>query len=122
MSFRDFQKLLWRSASVAGIAPHATEMLLPHGAVKVCPNQDLCNGMCRCVKKAAQQDPLPVFASDLALEGPINVEAPAAGFTISKASLYPPEAEQGVWPLDYTLSDHALLTAVFTSRDLCIGA
>lgn len=36
-----------------------------------------------------------------------------AGFAIRDAFLFPQEVEQGFWPEDYSLSDHAPLTAVF---------
>lgn len=37
----------------------------------------------------------------------------ALGFTVKKAELFPPEAERGMWPEDYSLSDHAHLTVDF---------
>lgn len=37
----------------------------------------------------------------------------AAGLAIQDAFLFPSEVEQGLWPEDYVLSDHASLTAVF---------
>ncbi|BAT98207.1 hypothetical protein VIGAN_09184600 [Vigna angularis var. angularis] len=38
----------------------------------------------------------------------------AIGFMIKNAMLYPREVEKGHWPEDYSLSDHARLTAVFS--------
>ncbi|XP_047156708.1 uncharacterized calcium-binding protein At1g02270-like isoform X2 [Vigna umbellata] len=38
----------------------------------------------------------------------------AIGFMIKNAMLYPREVEKGLWPEDYSLSDHARLTAVFS--------
>ena len=38
----------------------------------------------------------------------------AIGFMIKNARLYPREVEKGLWPEDYSLSDHARLTAVFS--------
>lgn len=32
------------------------------------------------------------------------------GFNVVKAKLFPKEVEQGTWPQNYSLSDHALLT------------
>lgn len=32
------------------------------------------------------------------------------GFNVVKAMLFPEEVEQGTWPQNYSLSDHALLT------------
>ncbi|GMI75956.1 hypothetical protein like AT1G02270 [Hibiscus trionum] len=36
------------------------------------------------------------------------------GFAVKKAVLFPREAEKGIWPENYSLSDHARLTAVFS--------
>lgn len=36
------------------------------------------------------------------------------GFGIQNAFLFPKEAEKGLWPEDYSLSDHAKLTVVFS--------
>lgn len=36
------------------------------------------------------------------------------GFSIKNAVLFPPEVEKGRWPDDYSLSDHARLTVVFS--------
>lgn len=42
------------------------------------------------------------------------------GFSIKDAVLFPTEAEKGTWPEDYSLSDHAKLTVVFSPvRMLC---
>lgn len=38
----------------------------------------------------------------------------AFGFNVKNAVLFPPEVEKGMWPDDYSLSDHATLTAVFS--------
>ncbi|KAK4277664.1 hypothetical protein QN277_015626 [Acacia crassicarpa] len=38
----------------------------------------------------------------------------AFGFCIKNATLSPPEAESGIWPEDYYLSDHARLTVAFS--------
>ncbi|GLJ43270.1 hypothetical protein SUGI_0898380 [Cryptomeria japonica] len=35
------------------------------------------------------------------------------GFDVKGASLFPSEVEQGIWPENYHMSDHALLSAVF---------
>ena len=35
------------------------------------------------------------------------------GFNVKKAMLFPPEVERGMWPENYSLSDHALLTVEF---------
>jgi len=46
----------------------------------------------------------------------------AIGFMIKNAMLYPREVEKGLWPEDYSLSDHARLTAVFSpARMKCSG-
>ncbi|CAD5175950.1 unnamed protein product [Musa acuminata subsp. malaccensis] len=38
----------------------------------------------------------------------------AFGFRVKDAVLFPPEVEKGMWPEDYSLSDHAPLTVVFS--------
>lgn len=38
----------------------------------------------------------------------------ALGFNVKNAVLYPREAEKGIWPEDYTLSDHARLSVVLS--------
>ncbi|RRT50434.1 hypothetical protein B296_00036987 [Ensete ventricosum] len=38
----------------------------------------------------------------------------AFGFSVKDAVLFPPEVEKGTWPEDYSLSDHAPLTVVFS--------
>ncbi|KAL0904326.1 hypothetical protein M5K25_026418 [Dendrobium thyrsiflorum] len=49
----------------------------------------------------------------------------AFGFNVEDAALFPPEVEKGMWPENYTLSDHAPLTVVFSpvkvscSQSLC---
>uniref|UniRef100_A0A2P2LNP4 Carbon catabolite repressor protein n=1 Tax=Rhizophora mucronata TaxID=61149 RepID=A0A2P2LNP4_RHIMU len=44
----------------------------------------------------------------------------AIGLTVKNAVLCPPEAEKGMWPENYSLSDHARLTVVFSPvRMLC---
>ncbi|KAG1362429.1 putative calcium-binding protein [Cocos nucifera] len=44
----------------------------------------------------------------------------AFGFNVKNAVLFPPEVEKGMWPEDYSLSDHAPLTVVF-SPERCIA-
>ncbi|XP_027334877.1 uncharacterized calcium-binding protein At1g02270-like isoform X2 [Abrus precatorius] len=47
----------------------------------------------------------------------------AIGFKVNNAMLYPREVEKGLWPEDYSLSDHAKLTAVFSpARMRCSGS
>ncbi|KAF6136244.1 hypothetical protein GIB67_001653 [Kingdonia uniflora] len=38
----------------------------------------------------------------------------AIGFNVENAVLFPPEVEKGMWPENYSLSDHARLTVVFS--------
>ncbi|CAI6000974.1 unnamed protein product [Closterium sp. NIES-64] len=44
-----------------------------------------------------------------------EIEGSNGGLSLAvlKASLFPPEMEEGRWPEDYTLSDHAVLTVMF---------
>lgn len=46
--------------------------------------------------------------------GNTEQEQEAIGFQVKNAMLYPREVERGLWPEDYSLSDHARLTAVFS--------
>jgi len=41
-------------------------------------------------------------------------EQETIGFKVKNAMLFPREMEKGLWPEDYSLSDHARLTAVFS--------
>lgn len=43
-----------------------------------------------------------------------NAIEEAIGFSIQDAVLFPKEVEKGMWPEDYSLSDHAKLTVVFS--------
>ncbi|KAI3704819.1 hypothetical protein L1987_75048 [Smallanthus sonchifolius] len=42
------------------------------------------------------------------------VSGTTIGYRVKNAVLYPSEAEKGMWPDDYSLSDHARLTVVFS--------
>ncbi|KAG2708702.1 hypothetical protein I3843_05G185900 [Carya illinoinensis] len=42
------------------------------------------------------------------------IQEQTIGFSIKNAVLFPPEVEKGRWPEDYSLSDHARLTVVFS--------
>jgi hypothetical protein len=41
-------------------------------------------------------------------------EEQTIGFSVENAVLFPPEVEKGMWPENYSLSDHARLTVVFS--------
>ncbi|KAH7664484.1 DNase I-like protein [Dioscorea alata] len=43
-----------------------------------------------------------------------GIEGPVFGFNVKDAVLFPPEVEKGMWPENYSLSDHAPLTVVFS--------
>ncbi|XP_057457668.1 uncharacterized calcium-binding protein At1g02270-like isoform X2 [Lotus japonicus] len=43
-----------------------------------------------------------------------DVQEQTIGFSVKNAVLFPPEVEKGRWPEDYSLSDHARLTVVFS--------
>ncbi|PIA34948.1 hypothetical protein AQUCO_03700302v1 [Aquilegia coerulea] len=47
-------------------------------------------------------------------EGREGTEEQALGFNVKNAVLCPREVEKGMWPEDYSLSDHARLTVVFS--------
>ncbi|XP_039138408.1 uncharacterized calcium-binding protein At1g02270-like isoform X1 [Dioscorea cayenensis subsp. rotundata] len=43
-----------------------------------------------------------------------GIEGLVFGFNVKDAVLFPPEVEKGMWPENYSLSDHAPLTVVFS--------
>jgi hypothetical protein len=43
-----------------------------------------------------------------------SVEEETIGFSVKNAVMFPSEVEKGRWPEDYSLSDHARLTVVFS--------
>ncbi|KAG8663671.1 uncharacterized calcium-binding protein At1g02270 isoform X2 [Manihot esculenta] len=47
-------------------------------------------------------------------EAESDLEEAVIGFSVKDAFLLPREAEKGMWPEDYSLSDHARLTVVFS--------
>uniref|UniRef100_A0A2N9EGE3 EF-hand domain-containing protein n=1 Tax=Fagus sylvatica TaxID=28930 RepID=A0A2N9EGE3_FAGSY len=47
-------------------------------------------------------------------DGSKEIQEQTIGFSIKNAVLFPPEVEKGRWPEDYSLSDHARLTVVFS--------
>ncbi|CAH8352038.1 unnamed protein product [Eruca vesicaria subsp. sativa] len=47
-------------------------------------------------------------------EGDDKEEEEAVGLKVKKAVLFPQEAERGLWPENYSLSDHACLTVQFS--------
>lgn len=44
----------------------------------------------------------------------VNGTKVTIGYNVKNAVLYPSEAEKGMWPDDYSLSDHARLTVAFS--------
>ncbi|CAL0319585.1 unnamed protein product [Lupinus luteus] len=46
--------------------------------------------------------------------GSNDAQEQTIGFSVKNAVLFPPEVEKGRWPEDYSLSDHARLTVVFS--------
>lgn len=47
-------------------------------------------------------------------EDVVNSTEQTIGLSVKNAVLSPPEVERGMWPEDYSLSDHARLTVVFS--------
>ncbi|KAJ3682642.1 hypothetical protein LUZ60_015215 [Juncus effusus] len=47
-------------------------------------------------------------------KGQISKKEIALGFNVKNAVLFPPEVEKGMWPDNYSLSDHAPLTVTFS--------
>lgn len=43
-----------------------------------------------------------------------NAEQLGTCFDVKNAVLFPPEVEKGMWPENYSLSDHARLTVIFS--------
>lgn len=60
----------------------------------------------------------PAISLTEAVRSSVRSEA-TPGLTIQGASLFPPQVEQGLWPEDYVLSDHAPLTATFWPKRVC---
>ncbi|XP_055826889.1 uncharacterized calcium-binding protein At1g02270 isoform X1 [Solanum dulcamara] len=52
--------------------------------------------------------------SDESWDGIVSDTEETIGFSVKNAVLFPTEAEKGTWPEDYSLSDHAKLTVVFS--------
>ncbi|KAL2317540.1 hypothetical protein Fmac_031416 [Flemingia macrophylla] len=51
-----------------------------------------------------------------------SAEEQTIGFSVKNAVLFPQEVEKGKWPEDYSLSDHARLTVMFSPiRILCLA-
>ncbi|GJV20859.1 uncharacterized calcium-binding protein-like protein isoform X1 [Tanacetum coccineum] len=48
-------------------------------------------------------------------EDNVNNTRLTIGYSVKNAVLYPSEAEKGMWPEDYSLSDHARLTVAFSA-------
>lgn len=48
------------------------------------------------------------------MESKKEEEEEAIGLKVKKAILFPQEAEKGLWPENYSLSDHACLTVQFS--------
>lgn len=55
-----------------------------------------------------------VEVNDEAWDDVVNGTEQTIGFSVKNAVLFPTEVEKGMWPEDYSLSDHARLTVVFS--------
>lgn len=51
---------------------------------------------------------------EVACDEMVNETEQTIGFKVKTAALFPTEVEKGTWPEDYSLSDHARLTVVFS--------
>ncbi|KZV43486.1 hypothetical protein F511_09929 [Dorcoceras hygrometricum] len=51
---------------------------------------------------------------EVACDETVNEMEQTIGFKVKNAVLFPTEVEKGTWPEDYSLSDHARLTVVFS--------
>ncbi|XP_075503008.1 putative calcium-binding protein At1g02270 [Primulina tabacum] len=51
---------------------------------------------------------------EVACDEMVNETEQTIGFKVKNAALFPTEVEKGTWPEDYSLSDHARLTVVFS--------
>lgn len=54
------------------------------------------------------------YSDEIQDGGPKDSKQQTIGFSVKNAVLFPPEVEKGRWPDDYSLSDHARLTVVFS--------
>ncbi len=52
------------------------------------------------------------FDADPNMQDHCYLQETEIGFDVKGASLFPSEVEQGIWPENYLMSDHALLSAV----------
>ncbi|KAJ7965213.1 Calcium-binding endonuclease/exonuclease/phosphatase family [Quillaja saponaria] len=55
-----------------------------------------------------------VNGNEIRNDGSNGNQEQTIGFSVKNAVLFPPEVEKGRWPEDYSLSDHARLTVVFS--------
>ncbi|KAL6508251.1 hypothetical protein OROHE_021793 [Orobanche hederae] len=55
-----------------------------------------------------------VEARDESRDDLVNGTEQTIGFSVKNAVLFPTQVEKGMWPEDYSLSDHARLTVVFS--------
>ncbi|CAN6288421.1 unnamed protein product [Urochloa humidicola] len=60
-----------------------------------------------------EEDDIEIDITDERLDT-FEADDEAFGFTVKEAVLFPPEVERGMWPENYSLSDHAPLTVVFS--------
>ena len=67
----------------------------------------------RQITEVESGSPLIKFDVDPSIQDPDALQESEIGFDVKGASLFPSEVEQGIWPENYHMSDHALLCAVF---------
>lgn len=62
----------------------------------------------------------PEYLQTNIIEPKVGEDGETVGLKVKNAVLFPPEVEKGMWPENYSLSDHASLSVVFSPvRMLC---
>ncbi|XP_074576566.1 putative calcium-binding protein At1g02270 [Curcuma longa] len=68
----------------------------------------------KCFEKAEEETILETKETQM-------IQQQTFGFNVKDAILFPPEVERGMWPENYSLSDHAPLTVVFSPVKIPCG-
>ncbi|KAL2623354.1 hypothetical protein R1flu_003559 [Riccia fluitans] len=84
----------------------------------ICKDTDPSCGPAKDDSDVSSSGPLFSRMTTLKLSNSIRQRHPSPDFDVKDAHLFPPEVEQGFWPDSYSLSDHAFLTAVFSTASI----
>ncbi|MCO5559760.1 hypothetical protein L7F22_013363 [Adiantum nelumboides] len=119
LSLYDLQRRLHQSLYVDASdlinPPTELEVMLPVAAASVSNKSVQASNT---IVRASKEVTRSTNSSTDILNSTVRAET-APGLTIQGASLFPPQVEQGLWPEDYALSDHAPLTATFRPKRMC---